>query len=65
MVRKVDIQNDGLLAVTLLGLDKFRFVQMFHELFDVLPTGLFDVVMLGLLGGVHRKIRSSEVGYQC
>lgn len=38
---------------------------MFHELLYVLPTGFLDVVMLSLLRCVHRKIRSSEVGYQC
>ena len=48
-VAKVDIHDERLLAAAVLGLDQLHLVKVLDEFLDVLPAGLFDVVVLCLL----------------
>jgi hypothetical protein len=63
-VTKVDIQDVCLLAAAVFGFDQLHLIEVFDEFLDILPAGLFDVVVLHLLCREDGKIRGNEVGDQ-
>lgn len=62
MIIEVDVPNVSFLAASIFCLDNLELVQVLDELFDILPTGLLDVVELNLLGVVYWKVRGNQVG---
>lgn len=48
-VVEIHIENDSLLSTAVFCKHQLEFMQVFDELFDVLPACLLDIVVLGLL----------------
>lgn len=61
MVVEVHVEDDGLLAVAVFGLDQALLVQIFDELFHIFPAGLLDLIVLGLFGSVYGQVGCDHV----